>query len=135
MLVEAQLRRLAGALTTQLSLFSPRPCPPAHPLTPAAVRVLKLLLERLGTDLSRPQAVAAVAGPALVVVGEAAAQPGLREHSPSGLAAAVLLASRRAAGVTPFWPGVLTGLTGGCDAEGSDLSATAARVSSLLGQA
>lgn len=70
------------------------------------MRVLKLLLERLGTDLGRPAAVAAVAGPALLLVGDAAAQPGLRELSPSALAAAVLLASRRAAGARPAGAGV-----------------------------
>lgn len=65
---------------------------------PAAVRVLKLLLERLGADFSHAGSMAATAGPALALVNAVAGQPALRDLRPSTLAAALLLASRKAAG-------------------------------------
>jgi hypothetical protein len=51
---------------------------------------------------------------------------------PSTLAAAALLACRRAAGLTPFWPNALAVLTGLSDGEGSELSDAAARLEPLL---
>lgn len=75
------------------------PILPLLPCTrPAAVRVLKLLLERLGADFSHAGGLAATAGPALALVNAVGGQSGLRDMRPSALAAALLLASRKAAG-------------------------------------
>lgn len=54
-----------------LHLFTNLSCPLLMPPSPAAVRVLKLLLERLGADFSHPGGLAAVAGPAIMLVGAA----------------------------------------------------------------
>lgn len=66
----------------------------------SGVRVLKLLLERLGADFGHPQGLSSVAGPALLLVRHAASQPGLRELRPTAFASAVLLASRKSAGAS-----------------------------------
>jgi hypothetical protein len=96
------------------------------------VRVLKLLLERLGADFSHQAGLQATAGPALTMVNDAAFHPSLRQLTPSMLAAAVLLGSRKAAGVTPFWPTALVMLTGTADAEGAPLSAAAEQLAAAL---
>jgi pentatricopeptide repeat domain-containing protein 1 len=104
------------------------------PLVPAvaaaALRVLKLMLERLGADFGNQRV-----GHALAALNQAACQPALRAMRPSALAAAVLLASRKATGATPFWPSTLAGLTGCMDAEGSQLSADCDQVVAALADA
>lgn len=79
-----------------ISLLATLPSLPS--CLPAAVRVLKLMLERLGCDFSHSRGVHATAGPALQVLNQAAGDPALRTLRPSALAAAVLLASRKSAG-------------------------------------
>ncbi|KAL4422946.1 hypothetical protein ABPG75_009143 [Micractinium tetrahymenae] len=98
----------------------------------SAVRVLKLLLERLGADFSHHSSLAATAGPALALVNAVAGQPGLREMRPSALAAALLLASRKAAGISPFWPSALAVLTGSPDEPASELGRACDQVSAAL---
>jgi pentatricopeptide repeat domain-containing protein 1 len=96
----------------------------------SALRVLKLMLERLGADFGNQRV-----GHALAALNQAACQPALRAMRPSALAAAVLLASRKATGATPFWPSTLAGLTGCMDAEGSQLSADCDQVVAALADA
>ena len=65
----------------------------------SSLRVVKLYLERLGVDFGAgEESAAAAAGPALRALGPAACDPGLQDCRPSLLAAAVLRASRQAAG-------------------------------------
>lgn len=101
----------------------------------SAVRVLKLLLERLGADFSHAGGLAATAGPALALVNAVGGQSGLRDMRPSALAAALLLASRKAAGVSPFWPSALAVLTGCTDEPGSELGRACDQVSAALAAA
>ncbi len=61
-------------------------------------RVLKLYLERLGTDFATPGALRATAGPALGLITEGVCDPRLLGARPSLLAAAALLAARQAQG-------------------------------------
>jgi pentatricopeptide repeat domain-containing protein 1 len=89
----------------------------------SALRVLKLYLERLGAEFGGAEGLAPVAGAALALLPAAVCAPALRARHPSLVAAAALLAGRRAAGVTPFWPHALLALTGLPDEEGSELCA------------
>ena len=60
--------------------------------------MLKLYLERLGTDFATPGALRATAGPALGLITEGVCDPRLLGARPSLLAAAALLAARQAQG-------------------------------------
>lgn len=98
----------------------------------SSVRVLKLYLERLGGDfVSGSDELWAVGGAALDLLPSAICDCELRQQPPSTVAAAVLLAGRRAAGHTPFWPTTLAALTGLYEGEGSVLSAAAERAAIL----
>lgn len=101
----------------------------------SALRVLKLFLERLGADFvaARPQeGLWQVAGMALRLLPDALCDAQLRMEPPSVIAAAVLLAGRRAAGISPFWPTALGALTGMEEAETGILATAADRAYSLI---
>lgn len=95
----------------------------------SALRVLKLYLERLGADFSAggPERLRPAAGAALELLPDAICDPELRKLAPSMVAAAVLVAGRRVAGRSPFWPSALASLTGLQDGEGSPLAIAAER--------
>jgi pentatricopeptide repeat domain-containing protein 1 len=102
----------------------------------SALRVLKLYLERLGADFvaTRPrEGLWAVAGMALRLLPDALCDAQLRLEPPSVVAAAVLLAGRRAAGISPFWPSALAALTGMDESEEGVLATAADRAFSLVG--
>ena len=73
----------------------------------------------------------APSGDALALMGQAVTDPALRHCRPSLLAAAVLAAARRGAGVSPPWPQALLALTGISDAEGGELEAAMDAAASL----
>eukprot|EP00887_Chlorella_sp_A99_P000227 scaffold13.g227.t1 len=99
----------------------------------SALRVAKLYLERLGADFGSEEGLSAAAGPATMrLLAKAACDPGLHDCRPSLLAAAVLRAGRRAAGITPFWPETLATLTSLTDGEGTELAAASAVAARLL---
>lgn len=91
----------------------------------SALRVLKLFMERLGADFAGPEGLWPAAGSAFELLPGAVCEASLRKEQPSLVAAAVLLAGRRAAGLSPFWPTALAALTGHSDGEGSVLSQAA----------
>lgn len=89
----------------------------------SALRVLKLYLERLGAEFSNStpnnngavskgmDSLSPVAGTAMEILPLAVCDTTLRQQTPSLVAAAVLIAGRRAAGLSPFWPQSLAVLT------------------------
>ncbi|KAF8072999.1 pentatricopeptide repeat-containing protein [Scenedesmus sp. PABB004] len=87
----------------------------------SAMRVLRLLVERLGVEGDDAASTRHVAGQALAVACRAAASPAFVGVPPSVAAVAVLYASRAAAGLLPAWPAALASLTG--FPEGSELLA------------
>ncbi len=100
----------------------------------SALRVLKLYLERLGADFASGTAegLRPAAGNALDLLPEAICDAEMRKLPPSTVAAAVLVAGRRIAGRSPFWPAALATLTGMSDVEeGSPLAIAAERAFSL----
>ncbi len=100
----------------------------------SALRVLKLYLERLGADFSSgsPEGLRPAAGAALDLLPDAICDAEMRKLPPSTVAAAVLVAGRRIAGKSPFWPASLATLTGLSDTEeGSPLTIAAERAFSL----
>ena len=99
----------------------------------SALRVLKLYLERLGADFSSgtPEGLRPAAGSALDLLPEAICDSEMRKLPPSTVAAAVLVAGRRIAGRSPFWPASLATLTGLSDEEGTPLGIAAERAFSL----
>lgn len=100
----------------------------------SALRVLKLYLERLGADFSSgtPEGLRPAAGAALDLLPEAICDAEMRKLPPSTVAAAVLVAGRRIAGRSPFWPASLATLTGLSDTEeGTPLAIAAERAFSL----
>jgi hypothetical protein len=78
----------------------------------SAMRVLRLLLERLGVESDEPSATRYVCGQALVLAGAAAQSAAFVGCPPSVLAVAVLCACRVAAGLLPAWPTALAALIG-----------------------
>lgn len=92
----------------------------------STLRVLKLYLERLGADLTQPEGVYAAAGDALLYCGASVTNLALVDVQPSLAAAAVLMKSRKAAGLSPFWPRTLVQLTALDDIEGGELVNTVA---------
>jgi len=93
--------------------------------------VIKLYLERVGADFSSgtPEGLRPAAGAALDVLPEAICDAEMRKLPPSTVAAAVLVAGRRIAGRSPFWPASLAILTGLSDTEeGTPLAIAAERV-------
>jgi hypothetical protein len=78
----------------------------------SAMRVLRLLLERLGVESDEPNATRYVCGQALALAGAAAQSPAFVGCPPSVVAVAVLYACRVAGGLLPAWPVTLAALTG-----------------------
>lgn len=60
--------------------------------------MLKLYLERLGSDFATPGALRATCGPAITLLTEGVCEPRLLGSRPSLLAAAALMAARQADG-------------------------------------
>eukprot|EP00879_Flechtneria_rotunda_P003589 GHRR01003824.1.p1 GENE.GHRR01003824.1~~GHRR01003824.1.p1 ORF type:complete len:562 (+),score=207.75 GHRR01003824.1:1417-3102(+) len=78
----------------------------------SAMRVLRLLLERLGVESHDATTSSHVCGQALSVMSKIAMSPLLLGCPPSVVAVAVLYACRMAAGLLPAWPVTLVTLTG-----------------------
>lgn len=78
----------------------------------SAMRVLRLLLERLGVESDELSATRYVCGQALLLAGAAAQSAAFVGCPPSVVAVAVLCACRVAAGLLPAWPSALAALTG-----------------------
>ena len=101
----------------------------------SCLRVLKLYLERLGAEFGKNHSdtLWLAAGTSLRLLPCVMCDERLMEQPPSIVAAAVLLAGRKAAGLSPFWPtslGLLTGLwEHNEDDSPSNLSALADRIS------
>ncbi|WIA09188.1 hypothetical protein OEZ85_008599 [Tetradesmus obliquus] len=81
-------------------------------VTISAMRVLRLLLERLGVESDELSATRYVCGQALLLAGAAAQSAAFVGCPPSVVAVAVLCACRVAAGLLPAWPSALAALTG-----------------------
>jgi hypothetical protein len=98
-LVAAQVQQLLGS----------RGC-----IAISVMRVLQLMLERLGVTDSRADGAAAMAvcGQAAALLTRAAVSLAFVGCVPSVMASAVLYASCLAAGLLPAWPSALAGLTG-----------------------
>jgi len=92
----------------------------------STLRVLKLYLERLGADLTQPDGVYSAAGDALLSCSASVTNLALVDVQPSLAAAAVLMKSRKAAGLSPFWPRSLVHLTALDDTDGEELMNTVA---------
>ena len=92
----------------------------------STLRVLKLYLERLGADLTQPDGVYSAAGDALLSCSASVTNLALADVQPSLAAAAVLMKSRKSAGLSPFWPRSLVQLTALDDTEGDELMNTVA---------
>jgi hypothetical protein len=78
----------------------------------SAMRVLRLLLERLGVESDEPTTTRYVCGQALALAGAVAQRPAFVGCPPSVVAVAVLYACRVAGGLLPAWPVALAALTG-----------------------
>lgn len=78
----------------------------------SALRVLRLLLERLGVESEDAASTRHVCGQAFTVIGRAAMHPAFIGCPPSVVAMAVLYTCRAAAGLMPSWPAALLTLTG-----------------------
>lgn len=108
----------------------------------SALRVLKLYLERLGADFSSSSCDSSfekkgstlwpASGEAFALLPSALCDDILRHEPPSVVAAAVLMAGRKLAGISPFWPTTLERLTGMSADESSPLGKAAERVSKLV---
>ena len=80
---------------------------------PTARAFLGLLIQRLGADPADPASVRHVAGAALPLADAALRDISLAtQFPPSLVAAAILVAARRAQGSVPVWPAALAALTG-----------------------
>lgn len=78
----------------------------------SAMRILQLLLERLGVDSRDMVASTQCCGKAIALLDCAALVPAFAGCPPSVMAVAVLYAARLAAGLLPAWPSALATLTG-----------------------
>lgn len=91
----------------------------------SSLRVLKLYLERLGAEFGEySQTLWSAAGTSLELLPKAVSHESFRGEEPSVVAAASLIAGRKAAGLSPFWPTSLQSLTGlnGKNSDGSESS-------------
>ena len=89
----------------------------------SALRVLKLCLERLGASFLDGRAVTGLAGGSLALATRALHDPHSLNCRPSAIAAAALVADRRARGVLPAWPSMLSKMTGATDLNSPELAA------------
>ena len=89
----------------------------------SALRVLKLCLERLGASFLDGRAVTGLAGGSFALATRALRDPRSLNCRPSAVAAAALVADRRARGVLPAWPSMLSKMTGATDLNSPELAA------------
>ncbi|CAK0784210.1 hypothetical protein CVIRNUC_007414 [Coccomyxa viridis] len=97
----------------------------------AAIHCLKVYCQRLGCDLSDGAAVRRAAGCAFALATEALSDMAILQFPPSLTAAAILVAARRAQGSVPFWPSVLSQLTGYTEASSPPFASAIAHAGRL----
>ncbi|KAK9815102.1 hypothetical protein WJX73_007516 [Symbiochloris irregularis] len=93
--MEWQMRRVLGNDTSAIS----------------TLRCLKLYLERLGCNFLDQESVQMLAGSAFSLVRDSISDMAFLNCRPSVIAAAIIYAERRARGIIPFWPSMLSKLT------------------------
>jgi hypothetical protein len=101
-----QPQQLLLAVTQVQQVLGTRGC-----VAISAMRVLQLLLERMGVDNRDAAAARQASGQAVAIINRAVMAPAFIGARPSIVAAAVLYAARLAAGLLPAWPVALATLT------------------------
>ena len=121
-ITKEDIRRICGSIEQTLE---------GNTSSISSLRVLKLYLERLGTNFSQPS-MKYLAGDAFSILPIAVGHANTMMYRPSVLAAAILIAGRKHSGISPFWPQALEHMTGLRLTEDVEFQSAVNKIDSLI---